>query len=243
MIHGGAWRFGSKRNRKVRGIAEFLQARGYAAFAIDYQLGSPENPVAWPRNLLDCKVAVQWLRANAQAHGIAPERIGAIGLSAGGQLAAMLAVTTANPQFQPRAPYAGIPASVATAIDFYGPLVIRGWAIRSFVAQPARQRYAPKASPLSYVKPGVPPMMVVYGSRDNQAHLSDACDFVSALEHAEVSHKLVIVDGAAHGFDPLSPPTDVSEPMLGFLQEHLGFASCRVGAISPGRRIEPNLPL
>ena len=56
---------------------------------------------AWPQNLHDCKTAVRWLRQNAKRLHVDPDNSGAIGGSAGGHLAAMLAVTGPNAGLDP----------------------------------------------------------------------------------------------------------------------------------------------
>jgi pectinesterase len=75
----GATRLGMA--QQARKLAE----AGYVAVAADYTL-------KWPEFIDDAQLAVRWVRANAERYGIDPERICAYGWSAGGQLAAMLAV-------------------------------------------------------------------------------------------------------------------------------------------------------
>jgi acetyl esterase/lipase len=62
---------------------------GFAAFAVDYRL-APEH--SYPAAVEDVKSAVHWIRRHAEDYSVDPERIGAFGMSAGGYLAATLAV-------------------------------------------------------------------------------------------------------------------------------------------------------
>jgi acetyl esterase/lipase len=221
VIHGGAWMFGSKLDPKVRAIASLLQAHGYVAFAIDYHLGNRYDRVAWPQNLMDCKVAVRWLRANAQTYHIAPDRIAAVGFSAGGQLATMLAAGAAA-GLEPAQPYPGVPTQVSAVVDFYGPVVVRGPMTAKFSADipvPGPDR---EASPLSYVQSGFPPTMIVFGDRDNPRWVADAQHFRSALDEARVPNKFILVPGERHGFNPLAPGLDLAGPVLAFLAEYVG---------------------
>ena len=71
-------------------LAKALAARGYVVATISYRL-SGESP--FPAQIHDCKAAVRFLRANASEYGIDPDKIGAIGLSAGGHLTALLATS------------------------------------------------------------------------------------------------------------------------------------------------------
>ena len=87
-IHGGGWAKGDRTSHAK--IAQALAPRGYVAATISYRL-SGEAP--FPAQIYDCKAAVRFLRANSKTYGINPDQIGAIGLSAGGHLTALLATS------------------------------------------------------------------------------------------------------------------------------------------------------
>lgn len=88
LVHGGGFYEGSKGD--VQFLVEALNARGYATAAIDYRLS---GEALFPAAVQDVTSAIRWVRANAAVHGIDPDRIAVWGLSAGGNLAAMAAVT------------------------------------------------------------------------------------------------------------------------------------------------------
>ena len=87
FVHGGGWSMGSKENFKdeAMGLAKF----GYVTFSIDYRLAADGRNL-WPAQLDDTQRAVRWVRAHADKYHIDPQRIGALGHSAGGQLVAFL---------------------------------------------------------------------------------------------------------------------------------------------------------
>ncbi len=121
LIHVGGFVRGSK---SAFGITwgPYLAARGYVVFAIDYRLAKPDQP-AWPQELLDCKAGLQYLRGNAKALGVDPDRIGVGGESAGGALAALVAVTQDMPRFAGRYPkdaYSAVSTKVKVAVPIYG---------------------------------------------------------------------------------------------------------------------------
>jgi len=69
---------------------------GYVVANIDYRLAAEAK---FPGAVLDCKAVVRWMRANAEDLGVDPDRIAAIGGSAGGHLAAMVATTSGDSVF------------------------------------------------------------------------------------------------------------------------------------------------
>jgi acetyl esterase/lipase len=121
FIHGGGFARGSKAGYGNT-WGPYLAARGYVVFAIDYRLSTPTQ-ATWPQALLDCKVGLQYLRGNAAALGIDPDRVGVGGDSAGASLAALIAVTQDLPQFANRYPkdaYASVSTKVKVAVPIYG---------------------------------------------------------------------------------------------------------------------------
>jgi acetyl esterase/lipase len=128
FIHGGAWKVGSK-SGYASSWGPYLAERGYVVFSIDYRLSTPATPT-WPKALLDCKAALQYLRGNAAALGVDPDRIAAGGDSAGGELSAMLALTQDWPAFAeryPDDPFAGVSTKVKAVIPAYAVFNMAAW--------------------------------------------------------------------------------------------------------------------
>ncbi len=92
VVHGGAWRSGNR--RQLRAYATALAERGFVCFAIDYRL-APKHK--FPAQIEDCRMAVRWIRKNASHYKVNPDRLGAIGYSAGGHLVSLLATTGKPP--------------------------------------------------------------------------------------------------------------------------------------------------
>lgn len=84
---GGAYR-GLAANLEGRQVADWYTSRGVTAFVLRYRLGSK---YLYPIPLQDAQRAVRLVRFHASEFGIAPDRIGIMGFSAGGHLAAMTA--------------------------------------------------------------------------------------------------------------------------------------------------------
>jgi acetyl esterase/lipase len=128
FIHGGGFRGGSKAGYGNT-WGPYLAARGYVVFAIDYRLATPDKTM-WPEALFDCKAALQYLRGNAAMLGVAPDRIGVGGDSAGASLAALMGLTQDGRFFAhkyPKDTYASASTKVKVDVPIYGVHDMMAW--------------------------------------------------------------------------------------------------------------------
>jgi acetyl esterase/lipase len=106
VIHGGGFKSGSKDKPKFPEIARYLAERGFACFAINYRLMDAEvfsalkgegkeamRKVAAQQAFVDTAMAIEWVRASHAEFNIDPDRIAALGGSAGAICALSAAVT------------------------------------------------------------------------------------------------------------------------------------------------------
>jgi acetyl esterase/lipase len=89
FVHGGGWSSGSRFAGMV--LSQTLNAGGYTLFSVDYRLSPEANALDMVQ---DVTGAIRWIRANALALGVDPRRLAISGHSAGGHLAAMVALGT-----------------------------------------------------------------------------------------------------------------------------------------------------
>jgi len=87
-IHGKGGSYNDPRDKVVLRVLEAMRAKGIAVARIDYRRSG-----RMPQMLFDTKAYIRFFRANAAKYHIDPARIGIWGVSRGGNLAAMLAVT------------------------------------------------------------------------------------------------------------------------------------------------------
>lgn len=212
LIHGGGWAAGSRalEDRAMR----FVAARGYVAVSIDYRLARPPRNT-FPAAVSDVRCAVRRLRADAARYDIDPERIAAVGFSAGGHLAAMLAVASDVPELDDGScPVRHVEPRIRGAVAWYAPFDLRTvdrprWArvVSDFLgASPtdAPERAA-LASPIVHVSEGDAPIVMVHGTADPIVRIDQARAMHAALSSARVPTHLVEVPDAPHGFPFASP--------------------------------------
>ena len=98
FFHGGGFVGGDK----VGSISAYLTEAmddGWDIVAVNYRLTTPDGTNAFPAAVSDAKRVVRWVKANAEAQDWDAENVAAMGHSAGGNLAGMLAVTADQPEF------------------------------------------------------------------------------------------------------------------------------------------------
>jgi acetyl esterase/lipase len=205
VIHGGAWHEGGREENHRYLLA--LARRGYVAASPQYRFCPRDT---FPAQLEDVKAAVRFLRSNAKALKVDPDRIGAMGFSAGGHLALLLGMTGPTDGFDGPAAR-GIPsARVQAVVDFFGPADLgakdfsdtaRGF-VQCLIGAPAAEKpeLAAKASPVTYVGSGDAPVLVFHGSRDTLLPPSQTVALMEKLSAAGVEGRVEFLLGAEHGW-------------------------------------------
>ena len=115
LIFGGGWKSGDKSQNEA--MATELANRGYVAVSAEYRL-TPE--AQYPAAVYDLKAAVKWMKANFKTYGIDTNKIAALGVSAGGQLAALLGTTNDNRHFEDTTGGKQPSSNINAAIDIDG---------------------------------------------------------------------------------------------------------------------------
>jgi acetyl esterase/lipase len=114
FLHGGGWSGGTRTTGPD--FTRYFARDGFAMASIEYRL-TPS--IKFPANVEDVRTAVRWLKANAAAHLLDPDRICLWGTSAGGHLAAVAALA-------PRGTFdaadnSNQSSAVRCVLDAYGP--------------------------------------------------------------------------------------------------------------------------
>ena len=204
-IHGGGWAKGSRKNYQK--IAQSLALRGYLTAAISYRLS---GEAAFPAAIHDCKAAVRFLRAHADTLGVHPNKIGAIGSSAGGHLAALLATSNGIGELEGRGGNANFSSRIQAVVpmgaqtDFLSERtreVSRDREIwKQFMngSQEENRKLYGLASPFEHLDSGDPPVLFITGEMDDES--TRATKFRTRLTELGIASDLRIIEGAPHGF-------------------------------------------
>jgi beta-glucosidase len=192
MIHGGGWRSGDR--TQMAKIAKDLARKDYVVFAIDYDL----VPTRFPLALDECREALRFLSEKAQEYHLDPARMAVMGSSAGGELAALLALGTPAQGTQP----------LQAAVVFNGVLDLQALGdqsgmITDYLGGPCTHRLdaCRQASPLYRVKPGGRVSFFVgHGTADTVVPYTQAEQFVSALRKNDWPVTKFVAEGGPHTY-------------------------------------------
>ncbi len=189
LIHGGGWSSGDKRS--FQGVGRIAAKRGFVAVAANYRLATGSAKHRWPAQLDDAEAAVGWIRQHASELDVKPDRICALGDSAGGHLAVFLAAV---------GQLAG--AQIACAIDELGPIDLTTSGFRP----PTPRLFGPltgpelgaaevAASPIFHIGPGTAPILIVHGTDDRLVPVEQAHRLYNKLKADAVTTQLVTYSG------------------------------------------------
>ncbi len=154
MIHGGGWKSGDK--SQMAAIGKALANKGFVAVSAEYRL-SPE--AKYPAGLNDLRDALKWMKSVSKRYAIDTSKIGVLGVSAGGQLAALLGtINTGNNSM-------GIKAVVDIdgILAFHHPESQEGQVASEWLGgtYDEKQSIWAEASALTHAGPNTPPLLFI----------------------------------------------------------------------------------
>ncbi|MHB1021001.1 MAG: alpha/beta hydrolase [Acidobacteriaceae bacterium] len=182
-------------------IAEWLNLRGITAFVLTYRLAPRYH---YPAPILDGYRAVRWVRSHAQQYGVAPDRIGMWGFSAGGHLVGIVGT-----HFDAGNPSAADPIDrVSDRPDFvissYGGLslqqgIAKPGAMKSLLGDHPSAQLREDMSPDKHVTAQTPPYFIYATTTDQSVPVLSSVAFYTALVRAGVPAEMHLFQKGPHG--------------------------------------------
>jgi acetyl esterase/lipase len=188
-------------NHEGRQVANLLNAMGVTAFVLKYRLGPRYRH---PIELGDAQRAIRLVRSRAQEFGIAADRIGMLGFSAGGHLTA-----TAGTQFDAGKPDAADAVDrVSSRPDFlvlaypvvsFDPAITHGGSVRNLLGDKPDPKLLEALSADLRVTSDTPPTFLFHTNADTGVVAENSVRFYLALRRAKVPAELHIFENGPHG--------------------------------------------
>ncbi len=208
-VHGGGWRGGSRTDVPIGKLLD----EGYAIASVDYRLSTQ---AVFPAQVQDIKAAIRFLRANAGVFHINATKIGIIGSSAGGHLAALVGVSNANKELEGMVgEHLDQSSDVQVIVSFFGAsnletilsqstphgLEVRIPALKLLLGDTPdkRPKLAKLASPVTHLDKNDPPLLLIHGDADPQMPPQQSQELAKAYQAEGLPVSLIILPGAKHG--------------------------------------------
>ncbi len=237
-IHGGGWTNGSKESSALT-FLPYLEM-GWNVANVEYRMADVAHA---PAAVEDCRCALRWVYRNAERYNIDVDRIVVTGNSAGGHLSLTTGMLPASAGLDRQCPgdrnrtwstgtTSMAELSVAAIINWYGITDVVGLmhgppgSSGNFTeawlgSRSDREEIARRVSPLTYVRPGLPPVLTIHGDADPIVPYDHGVQLHNALDDAGIPNQLVTVEGGGHGGFSADDNLRIYDAIRTFLAEHV----------------------
>lgn len=240
MVHGGGFMFGDKADGGGLTGVDALLAAGYAVASINYRLS---GEALYPAQIHDAKAAVRFLRANAAQYNLNPDKFGAWGASAGGNLVSLLGTTCGVAELEgAELGNAEQSSCVQAVVDWFGPidfLKMQEQLTEAGCSATTNEASSPESkligapiqtvpekvaltNPMNYITPDDAPFFIENGTADcnippiQNKNLADALSAVIGADNVTY----VSLEGAGHGGSQFET-TENLKLVISFLDKYL----------------------
>jgi acetyl esterase/lipase len=225
-IHGGGWTGGTKESAFMS-VMPWLEM-GWNVVNVEYRLARVSHA---PAAVEDCLCALKWVVSHASEYHIDSSKIVVSGDSAGGHLSLMTGMTPDSAGLDRQCPSNSDVAlpKVAAIINWYGITDVadllegpnrKNYAVAWLGSVPNREEIARRVSPLTYVRPGLPPILSIQGDADPTVPYSHSLRLRDALNKAGVPNELVTIPGGKHGQFTPEERVRIYSAVRAFLEKH-----------------------
>lgn len=236
FFHGGGWTGGSKDAGLLAALP--YAEMGYAVVNVAYRLAGVSLA---PAAVEDARCALRWIYRNAKQYNFDLSRLVLTGQSAGGHLALVTGMLTEDagldlgcPGDRGAGPFNTDPLKVAAIVNWYGITDVRemlagpnrrAYAVMWLGGQPNREQIATQVSPLTHVRPGLPPVLTIHGDADPTVPYTQATRLHDALQKAGGTSQLVTVPKGGHGGFTTDENIRIYGAIRSFLTKHVGVVT------------------
>ncbi len=229
-IHGGAWMHSDKSDPPVLPMVD----EGWALASIQYHFS---HEALFPAQIHQCKAAIRWLRGQAVRFGFNAERIGVLGASAGGHLAALLGTSNGCRALEGNlGEHRDQSSSVQAVVDLFGPTDFKllleypsdidhaavdspeGLLLGGPVSEhPDRVALA---NPIEWISDQASPFLILHGKQDRATPWQQSQILADALEGQGRQVEFRLLESAGHG-GPDFYAEEQADAILNFCAEFL----------------------
>jgi acetyl esterase/lipase len=201
-IHGGGWTGGNKEGATFS-LLPYMEM-GWNVVNVEYRLAKISLA---PAAVEDCLCALRWVIRNAKQYNFDITKLVVSGSSAGGHLALTTAMIPASAGLDRECP-GNEELKVAAVVDWFGITDVadlldgtnrKTYAVQWMGSMPNRVEIANRVSPLTYVRPGLPPIISIQGDQDPTVPYAHSVRLQDALKKVAVDGELITIPGGKHG--------------------------------------------
>jgi acetyl esterase/lipase len=198
---------------------------GWNVVNVEYRLG---RVALAPAAVEDCLCALRFVAAQAKTYDVDTNRLVLSGESAGGHLALTTGMIPESAGLDRQCPGAPLP-KVAAIVDWYGITDVvdlldgpnrKAYAVQWLASLPNREEIARRVSPLTYVRPGLPPVLAIQGDADPTVPYQHSVRLTEALSKVDVPNQLLTIPGGKHGGFSREERTRIYETIREFLAKN-----------------------
>lgn len=196
---GGGYKYLSFR-REGTAIADWLRGLGVKVFILKYRHGDYGQPAP----LQDVVRAVRLVRSRAAEFGVAPDRIGVMGFSAGGHLTASAGTLWHLPAANTGAALDAVSGRPDFIMPIYPVITLRdpfahAGSRRQLLGEKPSEALLAQWSLDEQVTAATPPAFIVHTQNDKTVPVENALQFYAALRRAGVPAELHVYENSGHG--------------------------------------------
>lgn len=192
-------------------VAGWLNSMGISAAVLEYSVSSSEGPGTYPKPQQQALYAMRWLRANAGELNIDPKKIGVLGFSAGGHLAACVSHGFDRNEWllDPDACLGGVSARPDASILAYA--VLSSFSLhmhRGSMENLFGEHYDTDIQKTvcweNHVHSDAPPTFLWHTAEDGVVPVENSYQMAMSLQQAKIAHELHVFPKGDHGLGLVS---------------------------------------